>query len=157
MRIYLIKGVNSLHLFIWQVTVVCFTFWRCVWSGVRSRQPDGESTGLGIGQFCPTIRAGRSWGIWGTHQGPHLSPPMCSCVCVYAKAKQTYGLFSAWWRLWALKTWIFAVQLHIRADLVPTAAAAARGNLSCPLRLVSQKTLRALRTSFQVPPLLQPR
>lgn len=87
--IYLIEGVNSLHLFIWQVTAVCFTFWRCVWSGVRSRQPDGESTRLGIGQVCPTIRAGRSRGIWGMHQGPHLSPPMCLCVCVRLCKGQT--------------------------------------------------------------------
>lgn len=84
MLIYLIEGVNSLHLFIWQVTAVCFTFWRCVWSGARSRQPDGESTRMGIGQVCPTIRAGRS--IWGTHQGPRL---LCVYVCVCLCKGQT--------------------------------------------------------------------
>lgn len=57
MLIYLIEAVNSLHLFIWQVTAVCFTFWRAsglvfgadslmekahAWGAARSAPPSGQ-------------------------------------------------------------------------------------------------------------------
>lgn len=117
-----------------------------VWSGLLSRQADGESTRLVIGPVRPVIRAGRRLGnpsrplLLTSYVFMHV----CVCKCVYAKAKQTYGLYTARWSFGDVKTrlWFDLFRLHLWKPLILYEG-------------VSRKTLRALWTSFRVPPLLQ--